>query len=212
MIISKERIEALVNTAYDRLSAGEKLLKLPKGTLQDLKDEQDYVMIIKIIATVEPVINELIELGMSQPHGGLGGKKTKDMFAGLSALLTDHRINLNGRPSKIDIAQSLNVISSEDRNFIEALSKIRNRYAHNIRNVTRDVKDMCADFCRTDAKFYEKLLRVDTTSLDIPNDALKFFIMISFSVFLQNLNQAHTSLMSEVGGLLGFMEKREQKQ
>lgn len=200
--VSRELIEELVNTAYDRLQAGEKRLGLPEGTLQDLKNEPDYAMVIKIIATVEPVINELIELGLTQPHGGLGGRTTKSMFGDLSRLLTDHRVNLNGRPSKLDMAESLQMISLEDRKYIEVMTQIRNRYAHNIRNVAREIKDFCNEFSKSDAKFNEKLLRVNVPSIEFPNDALKFLVVISFSKFLENVEQAHSSLASDVNDLL----------
>lgn len=191
-------LEQFVDQIVDGLRAGEKRLGVPAGTLITMASEDDYLLVIKMIATIEPAINELIAKGMSRPIG-LGGDPAS-AFAGIIEFTT--RLPLNGRSSKIEFAEALGVLKSSDKKFIDALSQIRNRYAHNIRNATRTLLEMVSDAEKNNSTITTQLFRVPLTTSNWQNGGMKLFLMSSFSTFLQNAEAEHEPLRIPMTGVL----------
>lgn len=191
-------LDQFVDQIVDGLRAGEKRLGLPAGTLIKMASEDDYLLVIKMIATIEPAINELIAKGMSRPIG-LGGDPASK-FAGVVEFST--KLPLNGRSSKIEFAEALGVLRTSDKKFIDALSQIRNRYAHNIRNASRTFLDMVSEAERNDKSITTKLFRVPMSTSNWENGGMKLFLMSSFSTFLQNAEAEHEPLRGPMTGVL----------
>ncbi|MDR7146177.1 hypothetical protein [Rhizobium sp. BE258] len=199
---AKLSYEEFVADISKKLAVAEKRLDLPAGTLAEFYREPDYIFVIKIIAAAEPIVNELIEAGMSRSSGGLGGRSNKEMFAPIAAFATD-KLPLSGRASKIELAQRLEMINDDDIDFLETIAVIRNRYAHNIRNASRPLVDLLKEASSHNAKISRKLLYgMDVTFSELPNGFCKVLIGWGFSVFLEH---AEERLHVPSGGLFGLL-------
>ena len=163
-------------------------------------EEPDYIFVIKIIAAIEPTINDLIALGMAQPTGGLDGRTTKEMFGPVAEFAT--KLPLGGGTGRLELALRLGMISGDDVKFAVAIGSIRNRYAHNIRNSARTVKEMYLEAAKDDANFGLKLTYgILSPEEDIPAGLLKLFIGWAFLEFLDNAERRHLP----TGGLFGLL-------
>lgn len=97
---------------------------LPKTFFDDLKQGDDWSLVIKIHAIFEALVTDLLRVE-------LGRKELSDILS---------RIELSGRPTgKLEIAKSLSVLSEKEIKFIRNLSELRNDLVHNIRNVGFDL-------------------------------------------------------------------------
>jgi len=187
-----------------KLEAGEKRLQIPNGTLSDLHREPDYIMVIKIIAALEPTVNDLIAGGLGK-GGGLGGVPNKITFAPVADFAAD-RLQLSGRAGKLELAQLLGMLDNEDVAFAAAVSAIRNRYAHNIKNASRRFIDLVREAKKNDANLARKLFYgVNVDFEGMPNGFAKVLLAWSFSQFLENAEQRLQVPKGEfLGGLLGL--------
>ncbi|TBB67726.1 hypothetical protein ELH42_16860 [Rhizobium ruizarguesonis] len=187
-----------------KLEIGEKRLQIPNGTLSDLHREPDYIMVIKIIAALEPTVNDLIAGGLSK-GGGLGGVPNKVTFAPVADFAAD-RLPLSGRAGKLELAQLLGMLSGEDVAFAAAVSAIRNRYAHNIKNSSRRFIDLVREAKKNDTNLAKKLFYGVNVDFDgMPNGFAKVLLAWSFSQFLENAEQRLQVPKGEfLGGLLGL--------
>jgi len=174
-----------------RLEDGENRLEIKKGTLMSLLDDPDYIMILKIHATIETTINELIVLGMTEPNGGLGGVANSEKFGALAKLLTD-KMQFGGRTGKIKIALKLKMISAADKNFIEQVSTFRNRYAHNIKNAQRKLIELYNDAFENNKSLPDNLgFDGILKHVQLNNDILRFQLVFRFAQFLEHVKTMH---------------------
>ncbi len=101
------------------------LFGLPPDFLGTLISEDDWSFVIKLHAFVESALTWSLEVHLQSV-------KLESFIA---------RCDLSGgRTSKVECAISIGTVESDDVRFIRGLSKIRNRLAHNIRNVSFDLK------------------------------------------------------------------------
>ncbi|MGO6673000.1 hypothetical protein AB9E19_21310 [Rhizobium leguminosarum] len=192
-----------------KLEAGEKRLQIPRGTLSDLYREPDYIMVIKIIAALEPAVNDLIAGGLSK-GGGLGGVPNKITFAPVADFAAD-RLQLSGRAGKLELAQRLGMLDDKDVAFAGAVSAIRNRYAHNITNASRQFIDLIREAKRNDANLAKKLFYGDNVDFEgMTNGFVKILLAWSFSRFLESAElRLHVPKGEFLGGLLGLAGRDE---
>ncbi|MFF0921708.1 hypothetical protein AB9F45_26170 [Rhizobium leguminosarum] len=192
-----------------KLEAGEKRLQIPRGTLSDLYREPDYIMVIKIIAALEPTVNDLIAGGLSK-GGGLGGVPNKITFAPVADFAAD-RLQLSGRAGKLELAQRLGMLDDKDVAFAGAVSAIRNRYAHNITNASRQFIDLIREAKRNDANLAKKLFYGDNVDFEgMTNGFVKILLAWSFSRFLESAElRLHVPKGEFLGGLLGLAGRDE---
>ncbi len=192
-----------------KLEAGEKRLQIPNGTLSDLHREPDYIMVIKIIAALEPTVNDLIAGGLSK-GGGLGGVPNKITFAPVADFAAD-RLQLSGRAGKLELAQRLGMLDDKDVAFAGAVSAIRNRYAHNITNASRQFIDLVREAKKNDANLARKLFYGDNVDLEgMTNGFAKILLAWSFSRFLESAElRLHVPKGEFLGGLLGLANRDE---
>ncbi|NEJ31244.1 hypothetical protein GR205_25045 [Rhizobium leguminosarum] len=194
-----------VTDIQDGLEAGEKRLDIPPGTLSDLYSEPDYIMVIKIIAAIEPTVNDLIAAGMAK-GGGLGGVPNKIMFAPVIDFAVD-RLLLSGRAGKLELAKRLDMLGDDDIAFAETIAAIRNRYAHNIKNASRNLIDLILEAEKNNAQLSKKLfygMRIKLQNL--PNGFAKVLLAWSFSRFLESAERRlHVPTGGFLNGLLGLV-------
>ncbi|TAY18620.1 hypothetical protein ELH91_18415 [Rhizobium leguminosarum] len=192
-----------------KLQAGEKRLQIPNGTLSDLHREPDYIMVIKIIAALEPTVNDLIAGGLSK-GGGLGGVPNKITFAPVADFAAD-RLQLSGRAGKLELAYRLGMLENEDVAFAGAVSALRNRYAHNITNASRQFIDLVREAKKNDANVARKLFYGVNVDFDgMPNGFAKVLLASSFSRFLESAEMRLQVPKGQfLGGLLGLAGRDE---
>jgi len=204
-------IGKFIDDIRERLEAGEKRLGIPNGTLAHLPDEPDYMMVIKIIAAIEPTVNDLIVAGFGK-GGGFGGIPNSVKFAPVADFAAD-RLQLSGRAGKLELAQRLGMLTDDDVKFATTVSTIRNRYAHNIRNASRQLMEFVHEAWKNDANLSKKLFYGIDLKLDkMPNDFAKILLAWSFSRFLESAeDRLQVPKGSFLNGLLGLAAPEDEE-
>jgi hypothetical protein len=85
---------------------------------EDLLKEDDWSFIIKLHALVDAAIAHLLAETAGRPE-------LLDVFS---------RLPLGGRNGKLAFAEALDCLDEQDRLFIQVLSEIRNKFAHDVRD------------------------------------------------------------------------------
>jgi hypothetical protein len=130
--IDLEEYEATIEAHIQRV---EQFLVLPAGTLADIRHDSDYLKILKMHATLEPLLNHLLEASVTRAL-----QHPKVHFPGGDALashILDSRLE-----KKIKLAVDRELISADDALFIRMVGKIRNHYAHSIQNMSLSIEDV----------------------------------------------------------------------
>ncbi|WP_327211989.1 hypothetical protein U8Q06_20880 [Rhizobium beringeri] len=201
---ARREFRDFVSEIEESLKAGEKRLEIPPGTLSGLHSEPDYMMVIKIIAAIEPTVNDLIAAGMSK-GGGLGGTPNRILFAPVTDFAVD-RLLLSGRAGKLELARRLDMLNKRDIAFAQSVAEIRNRYAHNIKNASRNFIDLVLEAEKNDFQISTKLFYgMKVTLKNMPNGFAKILLAWSFSKFLESAeSRLHVPAGDFLGGLLGL--------
>ena len=102
-----------------------RLFNLPDSFLEDLLKGDDWTFILRLHALLETAITWSLEVHF-QPHP-IGDFLTK--------------LNLSGKgSSKLELADQLGILDQDSNKFISGINSIRNRLAHNIRNLSFDLE------------------------------------------------------------------------
>jgi hypothetical protein len=112
-------------------------LGVPHGTLGDIRNDTDFLAIVKIHATIEPLLNEAIRENLTRALS-----HPKVSFPAGDAVA---EFVLGGRlESKIRLALEAEIISDDNARFIRAVAKLRNHYAHNVGNFAQRIDEAAA--------------------------------------------------------------------
>jgi hypothetical protein len=111
-------------------------LEIPEGTISSIPRDPDFVAVVKACAVIEPMLNDLIcSRPPRTPYGTLA--------AALAAPESDESfrsfvsgLNIGGRVGKVELAKCLGLLGQHQVRFVEGVARIRNRYAHNVRNIS----------------------------------------------------------------------------
>lgn len=185
--VSPSDLAAFIQDMHLNLAAAESRMGLPPETLMGLMEDPDHLFVIKIIASIEPALNDLIEHELFRPNG-LGGQKNSDRFRRLADFAAS-KLPLNGRASKLEFADCFGILSDQHKDFISAIAGIRNRYAHNIRNLPRSLLEVFKELEPRDRKLFRKLVGFDAKHDTIASDALKLLTLNQFSQFMLFVNK-----------------------
>lgn len=195
----------IVATLHADLARADQRLGLSSGMLQRMVGQIDSVSVIMMIAAIETVLNELIQTGLRQPTGGLGGRPTGDVFGGLAEVAQALPLD-GGRGSKLEFARRLDLIDDSDFEFIRSLATVRNRYAHTIRNAERTLHDLINEMLPNNGRLFERLTYGHPNSrLEFPTEVTKFIVVLAFSTFLSKAERTQESLSGGIMSLLGTM-------
>src|SRR5262245_65730303 len=90
-------------------------------------------------AVVEPILNELI--ASRPPRGTLpwlppSQSESENFRTFVTAL------NMAGRTGKLKLAEGMGLLTEDRIAFIRGVAQIRNRYAHNVKNMHRSLADI----------------------------------------------------------------------
>ena len=131
----KADLQELAKSADEKIAEAEAHLGVPHGTLADVARDGDYLAILKIHATIEPLLNELLEENITRalkhPKVNFPGGETLAEFV-LARNLDDKR-KLAVKCELIDTARS---------EFIRNVANVRNRYVHNVKNMPLSIPEI----------------------------------------------------------------------
>jgi hypothetical protein len=119
-------------------------MKLPVGSLADVRHDSDYLKVLKMHATIEPLLNQLLEKSISQAL-----MHPKVNFPGgdaVAALILE-----SGLDRKVKLAEQAELITVRQAKFIRALSQVRNHYAHSIHNMPLSIMGIAQKISPQDA-------------------------------------------------------------
>ena len=101
---------------------------LPPGTLQRLRSQDDWTLVLQAAALVEVACKKALALRFNDPR--------------IKGLLD--RLPMEGRVSTTAFLQRLSAIPPKDLTFLRRLFVLRNFYAHDIRRVTMTIEGYAA--------------------------------------------------------------------
>jgi hypothetical protein len=130
----------------------EQHLQVPTGTILSILDDADFIATVKTYAVIEPMLNEVIA---SYPPRPAHPSQFEDYSTFVTAL------NMLGRAGKLKLAEGLGLITQDRVRFIEAVYRVRNRYAHNVKNMHRSLTEILIE---------ERASREQTDGIERPND------------------------------------------
>jgi hypothetical protein len=107
---------------------------------------------VKTYAVIEPMLNDLIFARPPKPILALAPDKPNEGFQAFVARLT-----ISGRVGKVALAESLGLLTENQARFIERMARVRNRYAHNVRNMHRSFVDILAEEQQNNQKIVEQV-------------------------------------------------------
>ena|SRR6266851_2732332 len=169
--------------------AVEEHLEVPTGTISSIPRDPDFVATVKAYAVAEPILNQLIAARPPRaPGGGFGalsypGPPDDEYYRAFVTALP-----ISGNTGKLRLAEGLNLLSPWHLDFVRALARIRNRYAHNIRNMHRSLTELLLEEQSSNKKIVEHLtgLQVELPEQRLPN-----------GVFLMLMHHRLADLLSE---------------
>jgi len=106
------------------LASIERKLGVPEGFTRSLgHDGTDWEFAVKLMVLLEGALTKVIAAHL---HNGAVEKHIQ-------------RLNLNGRSSKVALAQDLGILTKAEAKAMQALSEIRNAFAHRVENISGDL-------------------------------------------------------------------------
>lgn len=144
----------------ESVTAAEQHLEVPAGTVSSIPHEPDFVATVKTYAVVKPILNELIAAARPRAvgFGMLAASQPDENFHAFVATL-----NMSGRTGKLALAKAFDLLTQDQVRFIESVARIRNRYAHNVKNMHRSLVEMLIEEQTGNAKIVANLTGVRAT-------------------------------------------------
>lgn len=131
----ERQLQAYLEQLERKITDAELHLGVAHGTLAYLLSDNDYVAILKVHATIEPLLNELLEKNVTRVLS-----HPKVNFPGGDAL-ADFILKRN-LDEKRTLAVKFELIDEPNSKFVKGISDVRNRYAHNIKNVSLSISEI----------------------------------------------------------------------
>jgi hypothetical protein len=140
----------------ESVTSAEEYLEVPKGTISSIEHDPDFVATVKTYAVIEPMLNDLISAQPPQSiFGAMSSAKPNEGFQTFVAGLS-----IGGRVGKVTLARSLGLLSDDQARFIDGVARVRNRYAHNVRNMHRSLVEILTEEQQHNGKIVEDVTGV----------------------------------------------------
>jgi hypothetical protein len=162
-------------------------LGLAAGTIWSSVSGTDAEVIIKTYAIIEPVLNEVLRMRMF----ALGGdfKTLSEAQDSLESFIDS--LAVRGRAGKANLARDLGFIADHDLKFIDDITTLRNRYAHDIRNLSLSVRDLCSKMGPNGERIAKELVGLaDITDQEVYNDTYRVLMYFNVASFISRAMQA----------------------
>jgi len=182
--------------------AAEQHLEVPAGTISSIPYDPDFIATVKVYAVVEPILNDLIT---SCPPWLRPPQSESEYFRTFVTALY-----MEGRAGKLKLAEGMMLLTESQIAFIRAVAQVRNRYAHNVKNMHRSLTDILTEEQRNSGRIVEHLTGIKfplSPSLDpkLLNDLLKRFMYYRLADYLSNALHTLRPPPIPEGGLLGML-------
>ena len=146
----------------ESITAAEQYLEVPTGTISSIQTDPDFIATVKTYAVIEPMLNDLISARPPPPpmiFGTMAGhpQPNEDFQAFVAGL------SIGGRVGKVTLAKSLGLLAEKQVRYIDGVARIRNRYAHNVKNMHRSLVDILTEEQQHNGKIVEHVTGVVTT-------------------------------------------------
>jgi hypothetical protein len=161
----------------ESIVATEQHLEVPTGTISSIPNDPDFIAAVKMYAVIEPILNDLITSWQSQTPPLWRARRATvspiplDQIAHFRAFVT--ALNIRGGAGKLKLAKGLGLIVRDRVNFISAVADVRNRYAHNVKNMHRSLTDVVTELQRGNKRIVEHLTGINLAGVRPPNEPLK---------------------------------------
>jgi hypothetical protein len=175
----------------------EQYLEVPAGTISSIPNDPDFIATVKMYAVVEPILNELIA---SRPPWLPIPQSESEYFRTFVTAL-----NMEGR--KLKLAKGMGLLTEKRIAFVRAVARVRNRYAHNVKNMHRSLDDIVTEEQRNSARIVEHLTGIKLPlHPEVRNDLLKWFMYFRLADYLSEaLHTLRPLPLPPEGGLLGML-------
>ncbi len=161
------------------IAQAEAHLGVAHGTIADVAKDSDYLAILKIHATIEPLINELLKENITRVL-----KHPKVNFPGAEALA--EFVLARNLDEKRTLAVKSELIDTRRSEFIRNVASVRHRYAHNIKNISLSIPQIAQKISPKDngAAILRSLSNIKT-----PSDSfiLRVFLYWNFAFLLSEV-------------------------
>jgi hypothetical protein len=156
----------------------ERFMGLAPGTLADLQHATDYLKILKMHATVEPLLNQLIEKSITRAMAH--PKVNFPAGQAVAELIVDSRLE-----KKVKLAEDAELLQDHQAAFIRTLAQVRNRYAHSIKNMGLTVFQIAKQVSPQDEgrSVTRSLLGISKQAQQGPNGELLIVMMYPFMFY-----------------------------
>ncbi len=177
----------------------EQHLEVPPGTISSIPNDPDFIATVKTYAVIEPILNELIT--KCQPQLAPFAFALAPTPAGYEDFVVS--LNISGRSGKLKLAQALGLLANDRVLFIGAVARVRNRYAHNVKNMHRSLAEILTEEQQSNKQIVKQLTGVDLTRSS--DEAIfKIFMYFQLAHYLAEALQTLRPPPLPTGGLLGL--------
>lgn len=135
-------------------AAAETMLELDSGTLADTNKDKDFIAIMKMSSTIEPLINQALEKEIQTL------RKHKIEHEGANALAAFVK-KARDRKEKVRLANEMGILSDARLRFILSVYELRDHYAHNVKNFHLSIFDIIKKIETDNKKFIFDLSGLD---------------------------------------------------
>jgi hypothetical protein len=185
----------------ESVGKAEEYLQIPSGAISSIQHDPDYIATVKTYAVIEPILNDLIAARPPTMTLAALGKHPKESFQAFVAGL-----NIGGRVGKVALAKSLGLLTDDQVRFIEGVATLRNRYAHNVKNMHRSLVDILTEAQRGNANIVKEVTGV---AIKLPSpDIERLFKMFMYHRLADYLSNALHTLRPPplpMGSLFGWL-------
>lgn len=183
----------------ESISAAEQYLEVPAETISSIMRDPDYIATVKAYAVIEPMLNDLISTRRPRElFGSLAAGEPQENFQAFVSAL-----NISGRAGKVALAKGLGLLNSDQVRFIEGVARVRNRYAHNVRNMHRSLVDILTEEQQSNAKIVANVTGLGITLPSKPlGPYLKMFMYHRLADYLSDALKTLRPPPLPAGGLL----------
>jgi hypothetical protein len=186
------------------VAEAEQHLEVPPGTISSIPNDPDFIAIVKTYAVVEPILNDLICSPFGPLPFALAPLTPAEQAEGYRSFVVS--LNMSGRAGKLKLARGLGLLTQDRVVFIEAVTLVRNRYAHNVRNMHRSLTEILTEEQQSDKQIVKHLTGIDIT---LPENAIvKSFMYYRLADYLaealHTLRPPPLPMGGLGGGLLGL--------
>lgn len=196
-----------VERVGESVTAAEQYLEIPAGTISSIPQDQDFIAVVKAYAVIEPMLNDIISARSQLPPFGslVAALASPDSDDSFRSFVTG--LNIGGRVGKVALAKSMGLLKNDQIKFIERVARVRNRYAHNVRNMHRSFVDVLNEEQISNVKIVEQ---VTGLQIKLPYPALapllKLFMYHRLADYLADALQTLKPPPFPAGLLSRFLE------